>query len=200
MKHLDEFILKSKHEANEKSISDSFEAGGQVYINNMQYNFIRIKLWNDQISMLFPDTYHELNSEKADIKYPYKKRPDIILSLPNDEIDLVLSFVLDAGNDLTNSGKDIMNAMNQAFPANLNYEQGIFNRGKQKIFYFDFRSFSMNGSSYNVMFLCHVHGWMLIGNLTCDFHIYEKWSGYFMEIIQSIRLKDYEVGGCENEG
>ena len=87
----DEKILEYRRRARKEKFS-SLETG--MYIKDELVTFSEIPLFNDQFTIMLPDSFVDMPSEIAKIKYPSEQRPQIIKT----SMDTTINFAFNLFN------------------------------------------------------------------------------------------------------
>ena len=105
------------------------------------------------------------------LKYPSENRPEIIKCNEKGNICITLK-IIDSPLDeehvekLKDEMKVIIKKTN---PANVFYEDGVLEVDSKNIGFFEFKSYAIDDSLYNIMFFLEFEGKTLMGTFSCPY-------------------------------
>ena len=79
-------------------------------------------------------------------------------------------------------------------PANVFYEDGVLEVDSKNIGFFEFKSYAIDDSLYNMMFFLEFEGKTLMGTFSCKHRDSKEWRDIGFQIIKTVRVVK------ENEG
>lgn len=178
--------LKNKKEDNNRKKTIDLTKG--IMINKENYCFEQKRILNSKVSFFLPTGFFLMGEEAIKEKYPSLQRPNIILTNYDKSINFTFSIITDRKQDIFFTKQAIKQAIKAVYPSNLFYEDGIFEHQNSRVCYFDFKSFSLDGQIYNMMFIFLLDEQVVIGNFNCRFEFYEEWRPILIKIIESIEI------------
>lgn len=181
----DEKILEYRRKARKQQFS-SLNTG--MYINNELITFSEVSLFNNQVTIMLPESFVDLPSGLAKIKYPSDQRPQIIKSsmdtTTNFAFNLFNTFIKESQIvDATTQFKDIIARVN---PAYVFYHFKIEENPKI-IGWFDFKSYSVDANVYNLVYLTVVRNKLLHGMFSCLYKDALEWQDVLPQIMQTVK-------------
>lgn len=194
-KRIDEEILGYiNQEENLNTRKDIYN--GPIKIRDIFYEFEETEFFDEKLRMYIPKNFEEMSIEARKFKYPSENRPDIIKSNEDGDIAITLKFVDDPLEEENIAGliatlKLINKRLNPAF---IFYDEGILEVEDKKIGFYDFKSFAIDDSLYNLVFLFEFEGKTMLGSFSCSFNDSDEWKDVAFEIIKTIKVKEEEKG------
>lgn len=172
---LDELILSL-----DKSIIDKKTLGTQRY------------LFYQQVSICFPENFYELSAEKVKERYSIEPRPSILYSDETGTINFGFHLLEGQNISLSISLSKIKDAIKMVYPNTLIYEEETISSEQKnyEISYFDFRTSSLEGAIYNILYLVSNKKKVVMGTFNCIFEKYLNWKPTAIEVIKTITIKD----------
>lgn len=146
-------------------------------------------LFNGTIFMDMPVAFTELSDKKIKERYTVDPRPRIVYSDESGKINFTFNMLNEKIPDLQLYVFKIRESIKMVYPNTLFYEEDFFaDPDNVSIQYFDFRSSSLEGSIYNVMYLVQLTDKTLLGAFNCPFEVYINWKPVVKRVIKSIRI------------
>ena len=194
MAFTDETIIKLRVEAEGRSKASNIDLSNELVIYGETYRFAPGYFFDGQIELMVPDTFSVMPDEVATEKYPTKQRPQVILTNSNHTIDITLNLPEDflKPEQVPMSLQIMKSAIREMYPATLFYDEGRIEKDDKNIVYMDFKSTSLGGAIYSIMFASSVCDRLLIGTFNCPFEQWEQWQPVALEVISTIREIDLE--------
>ncbi|MCM1561482.1 MAG: hypothetical protein NC123_18395 [Butyrivibrio sp.] len=182
----DEKILEYRRRARNEKYS-TLETG--MYINNELVQFERRLLFGDKISIMLPNSFVKLPSELAKVKYMSEQRPQIIMTSLDTTVNVGLSFMdvtieADQLKVLMEQSKSVLKNMN---PAIIFHESKVEEDIDLPLAWFEFKSYGMDKSVYNLMFIVMAYHKMLHGSFNCGYDYTLEWREAARQIVYSIQ-------------
>lgn len=182
----DEKILEYRRRARSEKYS-TLETG--MYINNELVQFERRSLFGDKISIMLPDSFVNLPSDLAKIKYMSEQRPQIIMTSLDTTVNVGLSFTnviieTDQLKGLIEQSKSALKNMN---PAIIFHESKVEEDIDLPLAWFEFKSYGLDKSVYNLMFIVRAYSKMLHGSFNCSYDYALEWREAARQMVYSIR-------------
>ncbi|AQS08743.1 hypothetical protein CLOBY_08530 [Clostridium saccharobutylicum] len=192
-KKIDEKILEYlNQEENIKARKDI--CNGPVKIRDIFYEFIEMEFFDKKLKMYIPKDFEDMLIEARKFKYPSENRPEIIKSNEDGDIAITLKLIDDPLKEnnikkLISTLKLINKRLNPAF---IFFDEGILEVYNKKIGFYDFKSFAIDDSLYNLVFLFEFEGKTMMGSFTCCYKDSDEWKDIAFEIIKTIKIREEE--------
>lgn len=185
MEFLDSEIIKQRKLEQRKKYSNT-DTG--MYAGEEFICFERVEILTG-ISICLPRTFQKMDDEKARLKYPCEKRPQIIWT--NGQNDMNVTFSLFDQEILP----DQMEATLKEFrlmiqtiqPYNTFYDDGIYQTKDMLFHWTEFKSHSLNGEVYNVMAIFRIFEKLLLCMSNCPFEQAGQWKKVILEVLKTMR-------------
>jgi len=192
---VDEKILDFINAAEEKEARKDIQ-NGPIKIGNRYYEFGETEFFNEKLRMYIPKDFEDMPLKARKHKYSSENRPDIIKCNESGSICITLKRInspLDEENvgKLKDGMKVIIKKTN---PANVFYEDGVLEVDSKNIGFFEFKSYAIDDSLYNMMFFLEFEGKTLMGTFSCKHRDSKEWRDIGFQIIKTVRVVK------ENEG
>lgn len=194
---VDEKILDFINAAEEKEARKDIK-NGPVKIRERYYEFEEREFLDGKLKMYIPKDFQEMSLEARKHKYQSENRPDIIKCNKSGSICITLKKI-NSPLDEENVGKlkDVMKAIiKKRNPANVFYKDGVLEIDSKNIGFFEFKSYAIDDSLYNLMFFLEFEGKTLMGTFSCKHKESQEWKDIAFQVIQTITVK--EDKGDEN--
>lgn len=194
-KRVDEKILDFINAAEEKEARKDI-CKGPVKIGDRYYEFEEKEFFDEKLKMYIPKDFEEMSLAARKRKYPSESRPDIIKCNESGSICITLKIInspLD--EEHVEKLKDVMKTIiKKTNPANVFYEDGILEIQDKNIGFFEFKSYAIDDSLYNIMFFLEFEGKTLMGTFSCKHRDSKEWRDIGFQVIKTVRVVK------ENEG
>lgn len=167
-----------------------------VKIGNRYYEFVETEFFDEKLKIYIPKDFEDMPLKARKFKYPSESRPEIINCNESGSICITLKRInspLDEEHveKLKDGMKVIIKKTN---PANVFYEDGVLEVDSKNIGFFEFKSYAIDDSLYNMMFFLEFEGKTLMGTFSCKHRDSEEWRDIVFQIIKTVRVVK------ENEG
>ena len=190
----DEKILEYRNRARKEKYA-TLETG--MYIMNELVPFERRMLFGGKISIMLPESFVNLPSDLAKAKYMSEQRPQIIMTSLDTTVNIGLSY-MDVKVEISQI-KEIMNqsksALKNTNPAIIFHDSKVEEDIDLPLAWFEFKSYGLDKSVYNLMFVARAHSKMLHGSFNCSYDNALEWREAARQMVYSIR----EVKENQNE-
>lgn len=188
-KRVDEQILDYINAA-ERAEARKDICNGPVKIGERYYEFEEKDFFDEKLKIYIPKDFEDMPLKARKFKYPSESRPEIIKSNENGNIAITLNIIdspLDEEHveELKNGMKVIIKKTN---PANMFYEDGVFEVDSKNIGYFEFKSSAIDDFIYNLMFFLEFYGKTLMGTFSCKYNDCEEWRDIVFQMINTLRV------------
>ena len=192
MKVLDEQIIELRRK--EKATSEDIHGDG-ITINGELLTFKETLLFKDKMSIWLPESFVDMPSKIARIKYPSEQRPQIIktdlLGSTNFAFNLFSKPIKPAQMQSAADGmKAILKKVN---PANIFYESATEPLDETMLSWFEFKGHGIDTQIYYIVFLTSIGGNLMHGIFNCAIADMEPWKNAAFQVIRSIQDKTTEV-------
>lgn len=190
MEFYDEQVIKALH-IQRRDTFGSIEEG--LYINNKLIHFNKMLLFQDKVRVMLPESFIPMLPEIAEIKYFSGKRPDNIYT----SLDMSVNFTFtDLG--ISEEEQDIRLAIGlmkqmikNSNPGYVFFEENEDVEKDVIINWFDFQSYGIDDSAYNIMYLAGTGHSLVLGTFNCLYQDRLEWRRAALEVIKTI---------CQNKG
>lgn len=183
MEYLDEEVLKFRKSVR-KSNYDTLESG--IYINDELVHFSEVMLFDDKVKIMLPDTFVDMPSAMAKLKYPSEQRPQIIKT----SLDTTVNFTFNLfkqefeASHIKSAIEQFREVIRKVNPALLFYDMVI--EEEKSIGWFDFKSYGLDEQIYNIMYVMPVERKMMQGVFNCKYRDIMEWKDVVHKILMSI--------------
>jgi len=192
-KRVDEKILDFINEAEKREAKKDI-CSGPVKIGDRYYEFEETEFFEEKLKTYIPKDFEDMSLPARKLKYPSESRPEIIKCNEKGNICITLK-IIDSPLDEENVGKlkDGMKVIvKKTNPANVFYEEGVLEVEGKNIGFFEFKSYAIDDSLYNIMFLLEFEGKTLMGTFSCKYNDSEEWRDIAFQMINSIKVTKAE--------
>lgn len=196
----DEKILEYRRRARKEKYS-TLETG--MYIKDELVQFERKTLFRDKMSIMMPVSFVDLPSNLAKIKYISEQRPQIIKTSLDTTVNLGFSMPdLEVYPEhIEELCKQTKSALKQINPAIVFYEGQV--ESHLPLGWFEFKSYGIDSSVYNLMFMTIVDKKLLHGIFNCNYNDALEWrdaARQMMRTIKDISKEGKNAGTNNNSG
>ena len=113
------------------------------------------------------------------IKYRNQNRPQVIKTDFNGDATVTFSLLpmsdMESAADISAQMKKVHDDMEKVWKQNVFYDMGQITIEELSVVWMDFRSFCMDGSIYNLLFMFQLEEQIVLGNFHCGFPQYDIW-------------------------
>ncbi|WP_105176488.1 hypothetical protein [Clostridium cagae] len=188
-KRVDEKILDFINAAEERELRKDI-TNGPVKIGKRYYEFEESEFFDEKLKIYIPKDFTDMSLAARKLKYPSESRPEIIKCNEKGNICITLKKInnpLEEENveKLKNGMKVIIRKTN---PANVFYEDGVLEVDCKNIGFFEFKSYAIDDSLYNIMFFLEFEGKTLMGTFSCIYNECKEWREIAFQVIKTIRI------------
>ena len=189
MAFADEAIIKRRVEAEQRKRESNIDLTKEQILYGEAYNFVPKQFFDDRLEFVVPREFSPMPEEMAAEKYLTAQKPQVILSNRDHAIDITLNQLEDSLKleQIPQCLQKLKNTIRDVYPATLFYDAELIDTDDATIAYMDFKSFSLSGPIYNVMFVSRISGRPLIGTFNCSFEHWEQWKPVVLEMLKTIR-------------
>lgn len=191
MDYLDEQIIELRRK--EKAHSEDVHGDG-ITINGELLHFQETPLFKGKMSIWLPESFVDMPSKIARIKYPSEQRPQIIktdlLGSTNFAFNLFNQPI--KPNQMQSAADSMRTILKKVNPANIFYENATEPLGETMLSWFEFKGHAMDTQIYYIMFLTSIDGNLMYGIFNCAIADMEEWKKPAFQAIRSIQDKSRE--------
>ncbi|MGN2337620.1 hypothetical protein ACTFIN_05780 [Clostridium cagae] len=186
---VDEKILDFINAAEEKELRKDI-TNGSVKIGERYYEFDESEFFEEKVKIYIPKDFADMSLVARKLKYPSESRPEIIKCNEEGNICITLNVInspLDEESveKLKDGMKVIIRKTN---PSNVFYEDGVLEVDSKNIGFFEFKSYAIDDSLYNIMFFLEFEGKTLMGTFSCLYKECQEWREIAFQVIKTIRI------------
>ncbi len=187
----DKIILALRRKYIEKQLEE-LPAGEEILIGTDSVPLRRESIFEGKCSMLLPETVRDMPLLVRAIKYRSKNRPQIIKTDQDGDASFTFSIIpSDNGREgLQVRLRHIRNDMKKVWKQNVFYDEGKVHIDAGAVVWMDFRSYCLNGSLYNLMFLFEMEDEAVLGNFHCSFPKYDVWKPMVLKLLTTIQIDE----------
>lgn len=186
MKYGDENAIIARREAIKQS---QWDISQNVKIKNLSLTFSGKEFSNYGISIILPDQLEVMAPEIARLKYPSEFRPDLILTLMNQNIDFTFKYVTDEDilpENIEKYTKSLRMAMRRMNPSVI-YEPVKIVHGINVLTpYYTYQIPAYDADLYCVIFTASIQEHLLLGGFNCIYEEREPWIRMFPQILSTL--------------
>lgn len=151
---------------------------------------IEIKI-ADCLTIRLPEHFSQLTEKEAQMRYASESRPEIIYSDITGGINFAFNLLHNRVIDLPVYLSKFMASITLLYPQTLVYNEKMLVsvHEEHNIRYAEFRTSSLEGPIYNIMYLLSNGKKTLMGTFNCPFEVYQNWKVTAFSMIQTILLQ-----------
>lgn len=181
----DEKILEYRRRARNEKYS-TLETG--MYIKNELVQFEEKELFPNKMSIMLPSSFVTLPSNLAKLKYTSEQRPQIIKTSLDTSVNVAFNLLdVDIQDDqvefLLMQSREALKKLNPAFV----FFDSRVEKNDLTLGWFEFKSYGLDDSVYNLLFITQIGGKMAQGVFNCKYEDAIEWRDAAHQIINSIR-------------
>lgn len=163
-----------------------------VQIGSSRIPVYKEDLFHGKCSVLLPESMRDLSYLESVVKYRNRNRPEIIKTDLEGDASFTFSLLsLDNTEWYKKEGLvrlgEIRRDMKKIWKQNVFYDMGEIQAGMISIAWMDFRTFCLEGSLYNLLFLFDLEKETVLGNFHCGFEQYDKWKMAVLRMLATIQ-------------
>ncbi len=165
----------------------SLETG--MYVNGEILKFREINLFDEHINLLIPESFIEMPIRFQVIRYPSIYRPKVILTSLDMNVNLGLTLFEKKADkeELTETINSVKNVIKRGYPDYRFFEMKKELAKNNPYCWFDFRSYALDDSVYNIYFVVLADNKILQGNFNCLYRDAEEWKKTALQMIENIK-------------
>lgn len=165
---------------------------GAIKINKRYYEFEQANFFDGKFRIYIPKNFEDMPLEARKLKYPSESRPEIIKSNDDGSICITLNIIdskLD--EEHVEEVKNIMKGfIKKTNPANIFYKDGLLEVNSKNVGFFEFKSYAVDDSLYNIAFFLEFEEKTFMGTFSCPYNECKEWRDVAFQIIKSIKVEN----------
>ena len=168
-----------------------------VFIDNREYIFTRQEIPEIMLSMVLPNEITYMNPYSTKIKFPDENRPDVILSIPDDDTTNFLFSSMDDEvfeEDLQNISQKILIVLKRMNAGATFYQTGNIQSELLNIWWFDYSTAAIDDDIYNIMYIFYLNDILIIGGFCCLQKFRKQWKPLVLQMLETITVCEENVG------
>ena len=189
MAYADETIIKLRAEVEQRNRETSIDLSKVQIIYGEVYSFAPNHFFDKRLVYVVPQKFSQMPEDLVAEKYLAAQKPQVILTSLDNTIDITLNLLEGKlkAEQIPLCLQKLKGAIRKAYPATLFYDEELFNESGVSVAYMDYKSFSLDGPVYNIMFVSVICNKPLIGTFNCPFDKWEQWRPVVLEMLKTIR-------------
>ena len=191
--YIDSVILALRTKCLEKQVEQQ-QISDTVHIGVNKISLYREELFGGKCSIMLPEILSDMNDRYRRIKYPNLNRPQIIKTDVNADATMTFSLLpmaeVENTPDISAQIEKLYGDMKKVWKQFVFYDTGQVEAEGLSIGWMDFRSFCMDGSIYNLLFLFRAQEQSVLGNFHCSFPQYDTWKPVILKLLTTIQVND----------
>jgi len=142
----------------------------------------------DSLTIQLPEKFNQLSEESIKERYAFEPRPAIVYAQNNGNVNFGFCYLEKRDIALPIYLSKVMDSIKAVFPNTLIYGEDTIVPDHEgcAICYFDFRSSSLEGPIYNIIYLASNGRNTLMGSFNCPFEEYMDWKDTALSVIRTI--------------
>lgn len=197
MSYLDEAIVKLREEQEQREREWKVDLSKEQIIYGETYQFVLTQFFEDCLELMIPQEFIPMPEEQVENKYKMEQKPQVIMTNQNYRIDITLNLLEETITieQIPLCLQKLKNTINEVYPATMFFEEEQKEVNNTSVAYMDFKSFSLGGPIYNVMFVSKISNRLLVGTFNCPFTDWEQWRPVVVEMLETIQDSSQEEKG-----
>lgn len=194
MDYLDESIVGIRMKQESEVRIKSLDLSKKQVIKGNVYAFEEKCFFDGRMGIMLPEEFLSMPEDIRDQKYLFAQRPEILLTNSDFSIDFTLSMlnIKLAADQLNPYLQTVKQSIQRVYPAVMFYEQEHIETINTAAEIMDYKSFSLDGSVYNLMFVTVIGEYLALGSFNCPFNDWEDWKPTLIKSIETIFDKSQE--------
>ena len=151
-------------------------------------------LFNERLLVDIPEAYQVMDIKKAEMMYPYEKRPQIMLEDKAGARLCTFSLLKEqrlSKNQVEEAIHSITKIILSLYPSSLLQKPEVLRWKEGGCGWFAFQTSQREGKLYNIMYVFPVDGWMMLGTMGCRMED-EAGKKNMIEIMNSLEIPEVE--------
>ena len=191
--YIDSVILALRTKCEEKQ-EEQQKISDTIHIGVNKISLYREELFGGKCSIMLPEIMSDMNNRYRMIKYRNQNRPQVIKTDFNADATVTFSLLpmADRENapDISAQMEKLHGDMKKVWKQHVFYDTGEVIAGGLTVAWMDFRSFCMDGSLYNLLFMFQVEEQIVLGNFHCSFPQYDIWKPAVLRLLTTVQVND----------
>lgn len=189
--YIDSVILALRTKCVEKQVENQ-QISENIQIGLNKVSLYREKLFGGKCSIMLPESLSDMNVRYRMIKYRNQNRPQIIKT--DFKGDATITFSLlpmednESAADISTRMEKLHGDMRKVWKQYVFYDTGEVEAEEVLVAWMDFRSFCIDGSIYNLLFMFQAEEQIVLGNFHCSFPQYDIWKPVVLKLLMTIRV------------
>ena len=182
---MDEQVLKYREKYKRVTCTYDLERE-QITIEGKPVSFERQE-FGSRLSMMVPEDFKEIPEPMIKELFPAGDCPQIVKAGPRLAQVLTFHTLLGTPLEAEEEINGIQVDLNQLFPQNVFYTQGVEQAEEVQVHWFDFKHFAMDGEDYRFVFVFALEDkGGFLGTFRCSFATYDGWKPCLLAMLRSI--------------
>lgn len=166
-----------------------------MYVEDDLITFKDEYIFENQLRIMIPTVFLDMPWEIAQMKYPYEKRPQIIKTNTEGNVNLMFDlFPEQISVEIERMVESICITLQLGNPSCRFLEDGMIDVNGNLIGWGDFSSNSLNGKIYNIFMIMNLNQKMMLARFNCPYNKKHHWKPVFSEIMNTLEKKEERNG------
>jgi len=185
-KSVDAQILKLRRKHRQISCGYNLETDN-IFVRDRLIHF-HTQVIAQTFEIMVPDYFEPLSEPDINKRFVSEQPPQAVLANMSRDESLSFSFFT-SESGLSEEAAQLKSALSTLYPTNTFYEQGVVQSESGPVSWFDYKSPSLRGERYNLLFLFALSSEQrALGSFQCHFPDYESWKLCVPAMLQTICL------------
>ncbi|MBD5393454.1 MAG: hypothetical protein HDR71_04125 [Lachnospiraceae bacterium] len=191
--YIDSVILALRTKCEEKQ-EEQQQISDTIHIGVNKISIYREELFGGKCSIMLPEIMSDMNDTYRMIKYRNQNRPQIIKTDVNGDATVTFSLLsmtdIENAPDISAQMEKLHQDMQKVWKQHVFYDTGQVEAGELPVAWMDFRSFCMDGSLYNLLFIFQIKEQIVLGNFHCSFPQYDIWKPAVLKLLTTVQVNN----------
>lgn len=191
--YIDSVILALRTKCVEKQ-AEQQQISDTVHIGVNKISLYREELFGGKCSIMLPEILSDMNVRYRRIKYPNQNRPQVIKTDANADATVTFSLLpmaeVENAPNISAKIEKLYSDMKKVWKQYVFYDTGKVEAEEVSVGWMEFRSFCMDGSIYNLLFMFQAQEQIVLGNFHCGFPQYDTWKPVILKLLTTIRVNN----------
>lgn len=191
--YIDSVILALRTKCVEKQ-AEQQQISDTIHIGVNRISLYREELFGGNCSIMLPEILSDMNARYRMVKYRNQNRPQVIKTDGNADATVTFSLLpmadIENAPDISAQMEKLYGDMKKVWKQYVFYDTGQVEAGELPVAWMDFRSFCMDGSIYNLLFIFQAQGQIVLGNFHCSFPQYDTWKPVMLKLLTTIQVNN----------
>lgn len=189
--YIDSVILALRAKCEEKQ-TESQQISDTIHIGINKISLYREELFGGKCSIMLPEILSDMSDRYRIIKYRNQNRAQVIKTDLNGDATMTFSLLpipnKENALDISAQMEKLYCDMQKVWKQHVFYDMGEVEAEELLVAWMDFRSFCMDGSLYNLLFMFQVEEQIVLGNFHCSFPQYDIWKPVVLKLLMTIQV------------